>query len=424
MLIGADGQVETQRWWDLAYTPALRGSEEELHEEFGRIFGEAVRLRMIADVPLGAFLSGGVDSSAVVWAMSRVSDLPVRTFSIGFEEEAYDETGWARQVAGLCGTKHQEFTVRTDALGLLPRLIEHYEEPYADSSALPTWYLCELTRQHVTVALNGDGGDENFAGYRRHRYWRTAQYLPGGKWFPGAELLANMLAGLGRPAPAGLARQLNGIAVGLHNLAQSRTGRYPDMWAYFPEHLKSKLLTPEFREQSGAQKSYHRLVEWLEKDPAQPAINRVLETDVHTYLPDDLLVKVDIASMAHGLECRSPLLDQELMEFAARLPASMKAGMGSGKLFLRSWLRGKIPDEILDRRKKGFGVPLDAWFRGELRQLAEEILLDRRALGRGWFRPTAVHSILKDHTTGRREHGKRIWALIALELWARQFIDA
>jgi asparagine synthase (glutamine-hydrolysing) len=421
-LVWEDGNIQLQRYWRLSYEPRSDAeSEEAAHELIRDRLLEATRLRMRSDVPLGAFLSGGVDSSAVVAAMAKQSAEPVKTFSIGFGVESYDETRYAREVAELYETEHHELRVEPKAMEVLPRLVWHYGEPFADSSAIPSFYLAEMTRRHVTVALNGDGGDESFAGYNR--------YLGAG--------VADRVARL--PAPARHALTLAARAIGpngsessfrsrLDRLGQAASmnsyDRYAMWMAYFTERERERLYTPEFREQLG-ERSAPRVIRdpWVESDAADP-VNRLLDVDVRTYLPGDLLVKMDIASMAHSLEVRSPLLDHEFMELCAGFPGGWKLRGGTTKKLFKDALRPWLPDHLLDRPKWGFGVPIDAWLRGPLRRLPSEILLDPRSTERGFFREEYVRGLIDDHVSDRRNNANRIWALIQLELWLRTFVDA
>jgi asparagine synthase (glutamine-hydrolysing) len=420
-LLWENGRVDIARYWRLSYRPSHdAGTEAEAHELIRDKLLESTRLRLRSDVPLGAFLSGGVDSSAVVAAMAKQSGEPVKTFSIGFDVASYDETRYAREVAELYETDHHEFRVEPEAMAVLPQLVWHYGEPFADSSAIPSFYLAELTRRHVTVALNGDGGDESFAGYNR--------YLGTG--------LANRVARL--PAPARNALALAARAIGpngsesslrsrLDRLVStaSMTGyeRYAMWMAYFTERERERLYTPEFREQLGERSAAAVIRDpWLDSDAADP-VNRLLDVDVRTYLPGDLLVKMDIASMAHSLEVRSPLLDHEFMELCAGFPGRWKLRGGRTKRLFKEAVRAWLPEGLPDRPKWGFGVPIDSWLRGPLRRLPSEILLDRRSLERGFFREEYVRDLIDDHVSGRRNNANRVWALIQLELWLRTFVD-
>jgi asparagine synthase (glutamine-hydrolysing) len=420
---GSAGEPRVEPYWALGYGPKLDVDETEAGERLLEILTEAVRLRMIADVPLGALLSGGIDSGVVVALMSRLSDRPVKTFSIGFEQKAYDELPYARLVARRYGTEHHELVVRPAALEVLPTLVRHYGEPFADSSAVPSYYVSQMTRQHVTVALNGDGGDESFAGYERYYasglaegYWRIPVALRAGVIEPLAALIPGSLPGRNR-----LSRAKRFVEVA----GQPAGRRYLRWVSYFSPPQRRDLYAAGFR----AAVDGHDADAWLlaRYDAAAAAglgrLDALLATDVASYLPYDLLVKVDIATMAHGLEARSPLLDHVLMEFAAALPAGLKLRGRTSKYLLRKVARGLLPAANLRRRKMGFGVPVGDWMRGELRPLLEDALLSPRARARGYFRPESLRQLVGEHVGRVRDHTYRLWALLWLELWHREFLD-
>ena len=416
-----DGRAILNRYWSLDYGTKLEGaSVPELCERIREALRTATRRRMIADVPLGAFLSGGIDSSAVVAAMAEASSEPVRTFSIGFDHQGFDELPHARRIAQQFGTVHEEFQVRADAVEVVPKIIRHYGEPFADSSAIPSFYLAELTRRHVTVALNGDGGDESFAGYTRY----VANAL--------AQRLERLPAPLRRAIAAGGARLPHGGEVAsLPNklrrlsstLALDGPQRYGRYVSWFDAAQRSALYTPEFAESLAGAAEVVIRGPW-EAASGSSVVDKMLEVDVSTYLVDDLIAKIDIATMAHALEARSPFLDHQLMELAASIPAEYKVRGGEKKWILREALRGWLPDDILDRPKQGFSVPLSSWLRGDLRSWAADVLLDPATLGRGYFEPAAVKGLLDRHAAGADGEDKRIWALLMLELWHRDFVDA
>jgi asparagine synthase (glutamine-hydrolysing) len=417
-----DGRLQAHRYWRLSYTPKDSYADPgELHERIRAELLEATRLRLRSDVPLGAFLSGGVDSSAVVAAMTKVGEGRVKTFSIGFDVESWDETAYAREVAQLFDTDHHEFRVDPSHMDILPRLIWHYGEPFADQSAIPSFFLSELTRRHVTVALNGDGGDEDFAGYARYLAHSLADRLD---WIPKplARAGASVLDAIG-PGPQ--ARSLRTRFRRLFRaLGLTPYDRYAMWIAYFTEADRQELYTPEFAGSLG-----HRTAPSVIRDPylssdADDPVDKLLDVDVQTYLPGDLLVKMDIATMAHSLEVRSPLLDHKFMEVAARLPASDKLRGRRGKAAFKDALSPWLPAHILERTKMGFGVPLGDWLRGGLRQLPEDVLLDPGSTSRGYFRPEAVRRLIDDHRAGRYDNSNKLWALLQLELWMRTYIDS
>jgi asparagine synthase (glutamine-hydrolysing) len=414
-----DGRLTTRRYWALDYTDTLDDvGVEELCERIRDGLRAATRKRMIADVPLGAFLSGGIDSSAVVAAMAEASSEPVRTFSIGFDHEAFDELPHARAVAEQFGTVHEEFQVRADAVEVVPKMVRHYGEPFADPSAIPSFYLAAMTRRHVTVALNGDGGDESFGGYQRYVANAVAGRL---ERIPAP--LRRGIAGVGGRLPSGgavssptnKARRLAG------SLALDAPARYRKYVSWFDDDARAALYDPEFS--ASLSETVDPIAAAWAQTSGRDVIDRLLEVDVRTYLVDDLIAKIDIATMANSLEARSPFLDHELMQLAASIPAKYKVRGGEKKWILREALRGWLPDELLDRRKQGFSVPLSAWLRGDLRAWAAEVLLDPSTLARGYFREEAVTGLLDRHAAGSDREDKRIWALLMLELWHRELVD-
>jgi asparagine synthase (glutamine-hydrolysing) len=417
-LLLQDGRVSIERYWRLRYRTKRPMREVEAAEELLARLREAVRLRLVSDVPLGGFLSGGIDSSAVVALMAQEGSGPVKTFSIGFEESDYNELPFARAIAQRYSTDHHEFIVRPDAVAILPKLVWHYNEPFADSSAIPTYYLAELTRRHVTVALNGDGGDESFAGYERYLANVAAlryENVPGVIRGPLSSLLARLPSGSSR---SGVARLQRFVAA----MPEPREQRYARWMMHFQPELKEELCTPEFRREAGGD-AMRMLLDQYDASDADDFVDATLDVDVNRYLPDDLLVKVDIATMAHGLESRSPFLDHPLMEFAASLPPDLKLHGRIKKHVLKKAVRGLLPDEVIDRPKMGFGVPIDHWFRRELKELAYDLLLSRESVSRGYFHTAVVRRLLDEHVSGARAWHYQLWNLVMLELWHRTFID-
>jgi asparagine synthase (glutamine-hydrolysing) len=421
-LICRDGRVEVVRYWRLHRHRKLHRPEAEWCQEILTRLEEAVRLRLISDVPLGAFLSGGIDSSAVVAMMSRASGA-IKTFSIGFDEPEYDELRYARLVAERFGTDHHELVVRPDAAAILPRLTWHYDEPFGDSSAVPTYYVAQMTRRYVTVALNGDAGDENFGGYDRY----VANLLAASfdRW-PGAGLLRRGIRWGLRLLPRS-GRRTSLLSRGrrfLEGLAEQPDRRYARWFCHFYGDRKEELLHPEFRAALGEEDAVEVLLGAFRDCDAPDFVDATLGVDAGLYLPDDLLVKVDIASMAHSLEARSPFLDHEFMEFAATIPSELKVRGRTKKYILKQALQGILPEQILHRPKMGFGVPIDHWLRHELRDLAYETLLGSRCLARGYFHREVLQRLLDEHTRGRAHWQYLLWTLLMLELWHRTYIDS
>jgi asparagine synthase (glutamine-hydrolysing) len=420
-MIWRNGAVSQERYWRLRYTPKRDVADpREVHEQIRGTIDRAVRRRMISDVPLGAFLSGGIDSSAVVAAMARHSTNPVKTFSIGFEHEAFNELSHARAVAEQFSTEHHEYTVQAHAIELLPQIVRHYGEPFADASAIPSFYVAELARRHVTVALNGDGGDESFGGYNRYlsnamasRFERVPLSIRRAasavaEWVPPG------------PEPRSSRNRMRRLA---RSLPLTPAERYARHMSYFDTFQRAELYTDEYRHEIGISSAPEVISDPWERASGDSIIDVMLETDVETYLPGDLLVKVDVATMAHSLEARSPLLDPEVMELAAALPAQLKVRGLEKKIVLRDALAEWLPRSLLDRPKMGFGVPLGHWFRNELRDYAREILLDRETTGRGYFKPAYVEQLLTRHVGGQEDNSPRIWSLLVSELWHREFVD-
>jgi asparagine synthase (glutamine-hydrolysing) len=420
-LVWEDGRTEIERYWRLDYSRKRTADRRELEEELRRSIGAAVRRRMVSDVPLGTLLSGGVDSSIVVAEMAGAASEAVKTFSIGFEQAAYDELPRARLVARHFDTDHHELVVRPDAAALIPRVVRQYGEPYADSSAIPSFYVAELTRRSVTVALNGDGGDESFAGYLRHVATSLTASI---EWAPRPLRRAFALVGERLPRQSSAKGRLTYARRLLSSLdRESPAERYAQHVSVFPEPDRDALLEPDFRSTVDAARARAVIEEPWSAAAGLAPLDRVLAVDVETYLPGDLLTKMDIATMAHSLEARSPLLDPDVMQLAASLPVQLKARWGNRKRILRSAYRGILPDEILDGRKMGFAVPLGDWFRGELRDYSREVLLDQRCLGRGYFARPFLESMLDEHASGRRDRSAQIWTTLMLELWHREFVD-
>ncbi len=420
-LLCRNGKVEVVRYWRLRRDRKLRQSEAEWCREILARLEEAVRLRLVSDVPLGAFLSGGIDSSAVVAMMRRASGA-VKTFSIGFDEPEYDELTYARLVAQRFGTDHHELVVRPDATAILPKLTWHYDEPFGDSSAVPTYYVAQMTRQHVTVALNGDAGDEAFGGY--DRYVANVLAASFDRW-PGAGLLRRAIRwGLTLWPRTG--RRSSLLYRGrrfLDGLTEVPERRYARWFCHFYGDRKDELCSPEFRAAWGEDDALEVLLRAYRESDAPDFIDATLGVDAALYLPDDLLVKVDIASMAHSLEARSPFLDHEFMEFAATIPSDLKLRGRTKKYILKRALADLLPEEILHRPKMGFGVPIDHWLRHELRDVAYDTLLGARSMERGYFRRETVLRLLDEHVQGMANWHYLLWTLLMLELWHRTYVD-
>lgn len=421
VIVGPD-KMKKRRYWALDYADAEPlGSEAELEEQLRELIWEATRIRLMSEVPLGAFLSGGIDSSAVVAAMAAQTAQPVKTFSIGFTDADFDELRFARMVAQRFSTDHHEHVVEPNALEIMPKLARHYGEPFADPSAIPSFYLAEMTSHRVTVALNGDGGDESFAGYARHLARDHVGHL---NWLPRpVQRLAPYLT-----RPVGHGNCSNSLRARTQRLARVLAMEPHDRYAHwisaFPTFTRERMLQPEFLAAMDGWRPEDTVGDIWRASTAGSAVDRMLETDVNTYLPGDLLVKMDIAAMAYSVEGRSPFLDQELMEFAAKLPARLKVNGTSGKVLLKSTLRGIVPDEILDRPKMGFAVPLPRWFRADLRHLPADLLLSGDSRVHAYIKPRAIARMIEEHRDEIADHSFRLWALLQLELWHREVVES
>jgi len=409
------GEPVVSEYWRLRFAPDPHVTESEWIERLRTHLADAVRSHMVSDVPIGAFLSGGVDSSTVVALMAQASAAPIRTFSIGFDEADFDELRFARQVATRYGTDHYELVVKPSALEILPKLAWHFDEPFADSSAIPTYYVAKITREHVTVALSGDGGDENFAGYRRYaRAVGLHERLDRGA----AALLRRLFRAAASALPVGAPGQ---AYAGL--LGAGPIDRYRRLVAYQRRETLRRLLSDDLAALARSAASADTFARLVARSGAPDYLTALQYIDVHTYLPGDILTKVDLTSMAVSLESRVPLLDHKLMEFVATIPSSLKLRNGTGKYLLKRAMATSLPVEILTRRKMGFGVPLAAWFRGELRDMTRDVLLSPAARQRGLFRIAEVETLLRTHDAGRRDCSARLWALVCFELWMRQWAD-
>ncbi len=419
------GEKTRRRYWRPDYRVDRTRSLGSFKEELSAEMREATKMRLMSDVPLGAFLSGGVDSSITVSLMSELMDQPVRTFSIGFDNPRFDESAEAGLVARHCRTRHTEKTVRPQALELLPELVWHYDEPFADSSAIPTFYVSRLARRDVKVVLTGDAGDECFAGYPRY----AAMWI--GEMFdrmPAAvRTLANPAIWDHLPGTGASKNALHRLRRLMAGLNQSPIQRYLEWISIFGNDRKKELLTPGFRQQSGDARAAGLLEKYYDEVGGEDWVHRTTYVDAMSYLPCDLLAKVDVASMAQGLEARSPFLDHRIVELAGKIPRRYKlrptARGLEGKLILKETFADLVPRPIMRRRKMGFGVPIGQWFREDLRDVARDVLLSQTAAERGYFRKDAVQRLLDQHIEGREDHAQRLWALLMLELWHRQFID-
>jgi asparagine synthase (glutamine-hydrolysing) len=403
-----------RRYWHLAANDRFDGSYEDAKRRLDQLLTRAVEKRLLADVPLGAFLSGGVDSSVVVGLMHKLGASPLRTFSIGFEDPRYDEAPHARAVAKHFGTEHHEHVVTPQARGILETLAYHYDEPFADSSAIPTYYVSQWARESVTVALTGDAGDECFAGYDRYRAVRLAARFD---WMP--SFLRSAVAAAADLLPHSTPRSASNRAYRfLRALRLSPMQQYLQWISVFPPDM----LRGVYRDDVADQLDLEEPLRWFEElfTGASPA-ERAVHADIRSYLPYDLLTKVDIASMAVSLECRCPFLDHELVEFAASLPLEWRLGRLGTKHILKDWAADLLPHDILARSKQGFAVPVGQWFREELRDFLQSRVLGSDSLSLRLFRRDRLEELIAEHQSKRANHEHRLWALLMLELWAERW---
>lgn len=420
-LIWEDGNISIHKYWDLDFSQKLvSGEREDVTEGILERLREAVKIRLISDVPLGIFLSGGIDSSAIVALASGLMNEPVKTFSIGFEESAFDERIYARRVAELYNTEHHEFVVKPNILEILPMLVENYGEPYADSSAIPTYYVSKMARQHVTVALCGDAGDENFAGYIRYVAFNHSELYK--RYF--RNLNRFFLSISERISYSFIQRR---IFTRAHKFFQAMElpliDRYIHLICHFDNLSKDNLYTEEFKKSIDYQNAYSYLSKIYESSSGIDTVDRILETDIKSYLPYDLLVKVDVASMANSLEARSPMLDHKFMEYVASIPSTLKLRGLKKKYIFKKAMKDLIPRKILNRPKMGFGIPIGDWLRGDMKEFTLDHLMGESFLTRGYFKRNVVEDLLAEHMGYQVDHSYKIWSLLMLELWLRAFID-
>jgi len=415
------GGVKIENFWQLRFDTDHGAGEEQQMERIRDLLAESTRIRMISEVPLGAFLSGGIDSSAVVAFMAQNSETPVRTSSIGFSVAAYDETRYAQRVADLFGTDHDKRVVTPDALGIIEKLAWHYDEPFADSSAVPTFYVSEAARDRVTVALSGDGGDENFCGYRRYAFDLRENLVR--SLVPGP-LRTPVFGGLGRLYPKAdfLPRIFRGKAF-ISNVARDPVEAYCFSMSAFQEEDKAKLLAPGLLRELGGHRTVDVFRRYYDEAPADDHMSRIQYLDIKTYLCDDILTKVDRASMAVSLEVRCPILDHRFIEYAATIPWQRKIRGGDKKRILKRALRPLLPDDILYRAKMGFGVPILEWLRSDLKDYAHDLILGSDATDR-YFQRGFLQKIWDQHQSGMRNRATELWILLMFNLWHRRFMES
>ena len=402
-----------RRWWDISFAERRKDNAADLEAELLHLLRQAVTSRMVSDVPLGAFLSGGVDSSSVVALMAEASGNPVQTCSIGFDVAALDESGYAERIARRFATDHRSRRVSPDDFEAADRLAAMFDEPFADASALPTWRVCQLARETVTVALSGDGADEAFAGYRRHVFQRGEDWLRG-LLPPG--LRGSVFGTLGAIYPkADWAPRPLRAKTTLLSLAASSEEGYARALAYTTPELRTSLYSPDFLKLRGDYRAERPLVDLMRQAPARSALDRAQYADLKFWLPGDILTKVDRTSMAVGLEAREPLLDHRLIEFAATLPENLRIRQGQGKWLMKKTMRRYLPDDILYRPKQGFVTPIAQWFRGPLAEAARSIGASASLARTGWFDGQRIAGLANAHVSGRADHSRLLWQLLMLD---------
>jgi len=411
----SESGLQIASYWDFDFSEVGKKDEAEYVEELRALLDESVRIRLMSEVPLGAFLSGGIDSSTIVALMAQNISQPVKTFSIGFHEDSYNELEYARLTARKYGTDHHEFFVTPEICDIVDELTWHFDEPFADSSAIPTYMVSKLARDHVTVILSGDGGDELFAGYTRYaidRRRNAFSYMPG-------VVRKGMMQPLSSALPHGaLGRNF------IYNVSLDPIDRYLDSVSIFTQLQKRSLYSDHFTSHltnvDAVSQSFHALAAQVKTGSP---VDRLLYLDSKTYLPGDIMTKVDRMSMAVSLEARAPLLDHKLIDFVTRIPSGMKLMGNETKHILKRAVTGLVPDEILNRPKQGFGVPVQEWINQQLRDRMRDTLSDTRTRQRGYVNTQYLDVLLDEHARGRRDHSSRLWALLMLELWHRRFVD-
>jgi asparagine synthase (glutamine-hydrolysing) len=413
-----DGRVSLKQYWDFSYTAEseVRAGldENEYLERLRELIAESVKIRLESEVPLGAFLSGGIDSSTVVAMMARQMTQPVKTFSIGFKEESFDELEYARVTARKYGTDHHEFIVTPDICKIIEEVVWHHDEPFNDVSSIPTYVVSKMAREFVTVVLSGDGGDELFGGYERYAIERNRD-----KYLAVPRFIRH---GVMKPIGAALPQGFYGKRF-IGNISLDAGPRYVDSMAYLNEEAKRSVLSGAARQSLNGYNAVEAFERIYHTPSSTSNLHRQMYLDSKTYLPGDILVKVDRMSMAHSIETRAPLLDHKLIEFVQTIPPSLKLRGMETKYILKRAVKGLIPDEIITRPKRGFDVPIREWLKNDLREMLDDTVNSRRISERGYFEPATIARIMDEHLRGVRDHARYLWGLMTLELWHRAFID-
>jgi asparagine synthase (glutamine-hydrolysing) len=410
-----------REYWDVRFTVANSLSLDQACAELTTRLREAVRLRLISEVPLGAFLSGGVDSSAVVATMAQLSTEPVNTCSIAFDDPVYDESAFAQRVAERYRTRHSVETVRSDDFGLIDTLARQYDEPYADSSAIPTYRVCQLARKHVTVALSGDGGDESFGGYRRYSLHMMEERLRAA--LP-LSLRRPLFGALGYAYPkADWAPRVLRAKTTFEGMARTSVEAYFHSMSILRGPMRDRLFSPRLKADLGGYNAQEVFNRHAAKAGTDDPLALIQYIDLKTYLVGDINTKVDRASMAHSLEVREPLMDHSLVEWLATLPSSLKLRGGEGKLLLKKAMENRLPRDVLYRPKMGFAVPLARWFRGPLKQRMRDAVLGERLADTGWFESSVLARLVDEHQSGARDHSAALWSLLMFDAFQRNVLE-
>jgi len=411
ILIYEDGHISTKRYWDLPFTPTCQDDEATAIERTRALLKDAVQVRLMSEVPLGAFLSGGVDSSVVVGLMSQMMSQPVKTFSIGFEEDDFSELPYARKVAKHFGTDHHEFFVRPELVSVLPQLVWAFDEPFADASMLPTYYVSKLAREHVTVVLTGDGGDEIFGGYKHYQRELSINRIPA--------LIRSLLKYGSMLMPDGMRGRNR-----LRNMGSDLATRFAQSYTRYPVGSRPSMYDSEYFAHVRDHNPYEQHIREFRTAQQLDIMAQMQYVDSRIYLPDDILVKVDKASMFNSIETRTPMLDQQLVEYVSSLPSTIRTRNGVLKDLLKKVAADMLPAEILTRPKQGFGPPIEQWFRSDLINYAHELLDSPRARQRGIFNPAFIRNLLIDHASTKGvNHSSAIWTMLCLELWFQVYMD-
>lgn len=406
-----------EKYWDISFAEKLDSDEKEISEKIIEQLHCAVSSHLISDVPLGAFLSGGIDSSAIVASMTKITGKPVTTCSIGFKQQSFSELPYAKEVAKLYNSEHFEYLVTPDAISFIDKILYHYDEPFADTSALPSFYLSKVTRQKVKVALSGDGGDENFAGYRRYVIDKLENSIR--KFFP----IRPLFLFLSKIYPkADWLPQIFRAKTLLRNLSKTPIDAYFNTVSLYDKNLLDKILTSDFKTSLDGYNSKSVVEDYYMKSDGKNHMDKILYTEIKTFLPDDYLVKVDRASMGNSLEVRVPLLDHKFMEFAAKIPLSLKMKYSQTKYIFKKALEQLLPKSILYRKKQGFEIPIDSWLRKDLNKHVHSVLFKKNSFVSSIIKPEYLEKIWTQHCSGIKNYGNHIWALFLLEAWHDKYL--